>query len=130
MQLRFPFELKSIPKKGRIIFITYFVIATTSSIYWAENFEIYTSFKGDYFFDLAEHLLVITYLLYLMLIFFCKLRKYLLLIILPIVTIFTSIFLGSVIILLLSINDFPRQEIYIYSIIYTLTAIFITKPLF
>ena len=101
----------------------YFSIVIMATLFWAKNYSRYTRVKGDDFFFLAEYLLVLTLIFYAIQILFIRRLKYLILLLVPFLTIITSIILGLGVFTISSMGGTPSQTIYVYSIIYCLTNI-------
>jgi hypothetical protein len=104
--------------------IGYFLLAAVSTFWWAKNWLTYEKFKGDEFFFLAEYLSGLTILFYLVQFLFIRKLKFLLLLLLPFVTIFTTFIFGFFLLLISGMGGTPSQTIYIYGIGYLLTNIF------
>jgi hypothetical protein len=105
---------------------TYVLIVIVSTIYWAKNFKIYSKYKGDDFFYFAVYLLVLTIAFYLIQLFYIRQLKYLIILLVPFLTILTSIILGFGILFISSMGGTPIQTIYIYGVVYALTNILFT----
>ena len=107
------------------ILITYLILVIISTIYWANNFSSYARYKGDKFFFYAEFLYCLTTFLFLVQILLMKVKRLLLLLIVPLLTILISGLLGFILLFVSSMNGTPSETIYIYSSVYSFINILI-----
>lgn len=109
-----------------IITGVYLLSVLIVTFYWARHWSIYTHYKGDELFFLAEYLLAGGFLFYLLQIIFIKQLKYLTLILIPFGTVFTTFILGMLFLAISGIAGTTTQTIYVYGIIYGFTNIILT----
>ncbi len=103
-----------------MITATYCLLALISTVFWANHFTDYRTYKGDEFFFFAEYLLGLTIVFYLVLFFFIKRLKYLFILLLPFSTIFTSFIFGLGFLAFAPRRGTPVEIIYIYGFTYIL----------
>lgn len=106
----------------RIFTISYAALLIAFTSYWAENFSRHSSYKGDEFFYYAELVVVLTYILYLLILF--KYRKsVLLLLISPIIIFIATMYIGVFISLLSDFGGIPREYIWLFGTIYGILSL-------
>ena len=101
------------------ILLSYLLLVIAATIYWANNFSLYTKYKGDEFFSYAEFLYFFTTFFFLIQILLMKVKRLLLLLFVPLLTILISVLLGFVFLFISSMNGTPSETIYIYSSVYS-----------
>ncbi len=107
------------------ILVSYLILVIVSTIYWANNFSSYTNYKGDEFFFYAEFLYCLTTLLFIVQILLMKVKRLLLLLFVPLLTILISVLLGFIFLHISAMNGTPSETIYIYSSVYSFINILI-----
>ena len=107
------------------ILVIYLILVIASTIYWANNFSSYTNYKGDEFFFYLEFLYCLTTFLFLLQILLMKVKRLLLLLFVPLLSILISVLLGFFFLFVTSMNGTPSETIYIYSSIYSFINILI-----
>ncbi len=101
------------------ILVIYLILVIASTIYWGNNFSSYTNYKGDEFFFYLEFLYCLTTFLFLLQILLMKVKRLLLLLFVPLLTILISVLLGLLFLFVSSMNGTPSETIYIYSSVYS-----------
>ncbi len=101
------------------ILVSYLILVIVSTVYWASNFSSYTKYKGDEFFYYAEFLYFLTTFMFLVQILLMKVKRLLLLLFVPLLTILVSVAVGLIFLFISSMNGTPGETIYIYSSVYS-----------
>jgi hypothetical protein len=104
----------------------YFLVVLLSTVFWANQFSTFTQNKGDEFFFFAGYLLFVTILFFLIQIFSGRKLRSIALLLIPFVSVITSIILGLGVLSTTSMTGTPTQIIYIYSLVYSLTNILLS----
>lgn len=115
---------KKNPFKKLIVF--YFLICLLSTIIWANQFSLFTNKKGDDFFYLVVYLLFVTILFYCAQIFSIRNIRSIVLLLIPIITVFTSIIIGLGVLAITSLSGTPTHIIYVYGSLYSVSNILLT----
>ena len=115
---------KKNPFKKLIVF--YFLICLLSTIIWANQFSLFTNKKGDDFFYLVVYLLFVTILFYCAQIFSIRNIRSIVLLLIPIITVFTSIIIGLGVLAITPLSGTPVQIMYLYASIYSVSNILLT----
>lgn len=98
--------------------LIYVLTVVAFTFYWATNFHRHTIMKGDEFFMLAQFLLILTYLLYLIIQFTVRRINFLFALSIPLMTAIAAFCFGLFILLVTQISGIPRHYIWTYSILY------------
>jgi len=112
--------------KFRFIITIYALLTLVLTVYWANNWQKFVHIKGDEFFFFVECLLALTILCYLPQIIFTRQVKYLMLLLVPFATIFSTLILGMFFLAVSGMGDTATLNLYIYGIIYAVTNIIVS----
>jgi len=110
-----------------IIPVLYAISVACFAFYWANNFERYVHFKGDGFLVCVTFMILITYAALLLLQFKVLKIRLILLLSLPILIAFASIFSGFLILYATGIEGTSVQDICLYCMIYSLVSLLFIK---
>src|SRR6478672_2490611 len=100
--------------------IIYGLIVSCFCIYWATNFSNHTTYKGDEFFTLAQFLLGVTYIFYLIIQFAVSRINFILLLSIPVLASIGAVLIGALILFVTKLTGIPRQYILLYGFFYAL----------
>jgi len=112
--------------KFRFIITIYALLTLVLTVYWAYNWQKYVYIKGDEFFFFVEYLLALTIAFHLSQIILIRRLKYLMLLLVPFATIFSTLILGMFFLAVSGMGDTATLNLYIYGIIYAVTNIIVS----
>ena len=112
--------------KFRFIITIYALLTLVLTVYWAYNWQKYVYIKGDEFFFFVEYLLALTIAFHLSQIILIRRLKYLMLLLVPFATIFSTLILGMFFLAVSGTSDTATLNLYIYGIIYAVTNIIVS----
>lgn len=115
----FDITMLKIKRPYFIFLIIYLAISLSFTFYWANHYAEYVHDKGDHFFVLAEWQLAWAYVVFLVLQFALRKVHLIPLLVVPIIMIFASLFLGILILSMVK-EGTPVTDIRIYGILYGL----------
>ena len=112
--------------KFRFIITIYALLTLVLTVYWANNWQKFVHIKGDEFFFFVEYLLALTIAFHLSQIILIRQLKYLMLLLAPFATIFSTLILGMFFLAVSGMGDTATLNLYIYGIIYAVTNIIVS----
>ena len=112
--------------KFRFIITIYALLTLVLTVYWANNWQKFVHIKGDEFFFFVEYLLALTIAFHLSQIILIRRLKYLMLLLVPFATIFSTLILGMFFLAVSGMGDTATLNLYIYGIIYAMTNIIVS----
>ena len=112
--------------KFRFVITIYGLLTLVLTVYWAYNWQKYVHIKGDEFFFFVEYLLALTIAFHLSQIILIRQLKYLMLLLAPFATIFSTLILGMFFLAVSGMGDTATLNLYIYGIIYAVTNIIVS----
>lgn len=110
-------------KASLITLSLYCILVVSSTLYWGTNFSSFTHYKGDEFFYFLEYLLGLTLLYFVAQLLCLRQLKYLPALIVPFVTVVSSVFVGFLLLAVTPIDGTPSEIIYVYGTGYSVTNV-------
>ncbi|MDB5200657.1 MAG: hypothetical protein JWQ27_66 [Ferruginibacter sp.] len=104
--------------------IIYGLSVVSFCMYWATNFSRHTIYKGDELVILAQFLLAMTYLFFVVIQFTVKRIHFLFVLLIPLMNCIAALCIGTVTLLATCLTGIPRQYILIYGFLYGLKSLF------
>ena len=106
-----------------VVSTIYGLAVAAFTVYWAENFLKYTTYKGDEFFALVEYLLPAACIFYVLAVFPFKKINFLVALAIPVVACFGATIIGALFLLVAGIDGIPRNYIVAYGLLYAILTI-------
>jgi len=106
-----------------VVSAIYGLAVAAFTVYWAENFSKYTTYKGDEFFDLVEYLLPAACVFYVLAVFPFKKINFFVALLIPVGACIGAIIAGMLFLLVSRIDGFPRQCILTYGLLYDILTL-------